>query len=253
MDQYRRYAVLLADTNSARIFVFALGQTIDKKELQNVKTKRTRVGGWSQERYQRHTENYHLHHAKEVIEVLERVMREDDIDHVILAGDQETIIPLLRRQMPKELDAKVIDVLTLDKELPEHEVLAASLDSFRRYDEESDAGKVERLLNEYRAGGLGVVGVAATLSALSNGQVEELLISASVMDLNYEEAAVERVLAAYATSGGRSKTGVIEPRAVADELVSRAQQISSARVTFIEDPALLESVGGVGGLLRYTI
>ena len=38
--------------------------------------------------------------------------------------------------------------------------------------------KVERLLNEYRADDLGVAGVPETLAALSNGQVEEMLIAA---------------------------------------------------------------------------
>jgi peptide subunit release factor 1 (eRF1) len=33
-------------------------------------------------------------------------------------------------------------------------------------------------------------------------------------------------------------------------LVTRARQ-TGARVTFIEDPALLSGVGGVGALLRY--
>jgi len=36
--------------------------------------------------------------------------------------------------------------------------------------------KVERLLNEYRADDLGVAGVAETLAALSNGQVEEAFL-----------------------------------------------------------------------------
>jgi len=60
IDQYRRYAVVLADTNRAQIFVFATGRAVDRQEVQNVKTKHTKVGGWSQARYQRHEENYHL-------------------------------------------------------------------------------------------------------------------------------------------------------------------------------------------------
>ena len=92
LDQYPRYAVVLADTNSAKIFVVALGKVIKRGELQNVKTKRTQVGGWSQMRYQRHTKNYHLHHAKEVIENPERLVREERIDQVILAGDSQTIV-----------------------------------------------------------------------------------------------------------------------------------------------------------------
>src|SRR5437667_1472824 len=95
IDQYRHYAVVLADTNSAHIFVFASGGTIERKELHNVKT----IGDMTQSKYQRHLENYHLHHAREVIEALQRTMRDEAIDQVILAGDEETVIPLLREQM----------------------------------------------------------------------------------------------------------------------------------------------------------
>jgi peptide chain release factor subunit 1 len=253
MDQYRAYAVLLADTNAARIFVFALGHAIDHKEVQNIKTKRTQVGGWSQMRYQRHTENYHLHHAQEVIETLERVVREDHIDHVILSGDETTIVPILREQMPKEISEKVIDVLNLGIESPEHEILQASLEAFRRHDAKTDAEKVDRLLNDYRAGGLAVAGVADTLAALSNGQVEELLISASPNNIDYRATDVSQVLAAYGSTPAAGTVRVLDPRIIADELVSRAQQISSARVTFIEDPTLLQPVGGVGGFLRYRV
>src|SRR5687768_8841099 len=89
LDQYPRYAVVLADMNAAKIFVFALGQAVKRREIQNVKTKRTQVGGWSQMRYQRHTENYHLHHAKEVIDNLDRLVRDERIEHVMLAGDEQ--------------------------------------------------------------------------------------------------------------------------------------------------------------------
>ncbi len=70
VDQYRRYAVVLADTNRAEIFVFAAGRAVEREQVQNVKTKQTKVGGWSQARYQRHVQNYHLQHAKEVVDML---------------------------------------------------------------------------------------------------------------------------------------------------------------------------------------
>ena len=107
VDQYRRYAVVLADTNRAEIFVFAAGRAVEHEELQNVKTKQVKVGGWSQARYQRHVQNYHLHHAKEVVDMLEKIVREENIENIILAGDEATVIPLLREQMPKTLEEKV--------------------------------------------------------------------------------------------------------------------------------------------------
>jgi peptide chain release factor subunit 1 len=250
-DEYRRYAVVLADTNRAQIFVFASGRAVEQQGIENVKTKHTKIGGWSQARYQRHEENYHLHHVKEVVDVLARTVREEAIENIILAGDEQTVIPLLREQMPKALADKVVDVLSLGIDTPAHEVLQESLTAFQRFDALSDMQKVEQLLNEYRADDLGAAGVVETLAALSNGQVEEMLIAATAANLEYDEAEVKKVLAAYTVEGVVPVE--IDARVVADELVRRAKELSSARVTFIEDASLLEPVGGVGALLRYRI
>ena len=250
-DQYPRYAVVLADTNAAKIFVFALGKTIKRKELHNVKTKRTQVGGWSQMRYQRHTENYHLHHAKEVIDNLERLVRDERIEHVMLAGNGETIIPLLREQMSKELSEKVVDILSLGIDTSEQELLEESLKAYRRHDSLSDMEKVEHLLDEYRRDGLAVAGVPQTLAALSNGQVEELLIASDTNAILFDSAEVEKVLSLYGSPG--VTPAELGQRTVADELVKRATQLSSAQVTFVEDAEELKKVGGVGALLRYRI
>jgi len=240
--------VVLADTNRAKILVFAAGEAIDRTDVANVKTKRSQAGGWSQSRYQRHLANYHLHHAKEVVEVLERIVSDEAIDCVILAGDEATVIPILREQMSKELSEKVIDVLSLGINTPEHELFEQSLKAFQRHETLSDMQKVERLMNEYRADDLGVAGVAETLAALSNGQVEEMLITKSAGNLTYDESEVEKVLKIY--GGGPSR---LDDRTIADELVRRATALSSARVTFIEDASLLEPLGGVGAFIRYRV
>ena len=251
VDQYRRYAVVLADTNRAHLFVFAAGRTVEEQTVENVKTKKTSVGCWSQARYQRHVENYHLHHAKEVIEMLERTVKDENIEHIILAGDETTVIPLLRDQLPKPLEGKVIDALSLGIDTPEHELFEESLTAFRAHDSLTDMEKVERLLNEYRADDLGVAGVPETLAALSNGQVEEMLIVNSAKKLLYDEEEVRKVLELYDVDG--EPLPDLGQRTIADELVRRANLLSSARVTFIEDDTRLEQVGGVGALLRYRI
>jgi peptide chain release factor subunit 1 len=251
VDQYRRYAVVLADTNRAHLFVFAAGRAVEEQTVENVKTKKTRVGGWSQARYQRHVENYHLHHAKEVVEMLERTVKDENIEHIILAGDETAVIPLLREQLPKPLEEKVIDALSLGIDTPEHELFDETLKAFRTHDALTDMEKVERLFNEYRADDLGVAGVTETLAALSNGQVEEMLIVNSAEKLQYDEEEVKKVLELYQVD--EELPAELDQRTIADELVRRANVLSSARVTFIEDDRRLEQVGGVGALLRYRI
>jgi peptide subunit release factor 1 (eRF1) len=251
IDQYRRYAVVLADTNRAQIFVFAAGRAVEHEEVENVKTKHAKVGGWSQARYQRHEKNYHLQHAKEVVEMLEKIVVDEGIEHIVLAGDEATVIPLLREQMPKTIEEKVIDALSLGIDTPEHELLDESLTAFRRHDSLTDMEKVERLLNEYRADDLGVAGVPETLAALSNGQVEEMLIAANAKSIQFDEEEVDKVLKLY--KNDEALPDPLNQRTVADELVRRANVLSSAKVTFIEDSTRLEQLGGVGGFLRYRI
>ena len=55
-DAYPRYAALLTDANTARIFVFGLGETLETEEVKGKKVQRVKVGGWSQARYQRRVE-----------------------------------------------------------------------------------------------------------------------------------------------------------------------------------------------------
>jgi len=47
----------------------------------------------------------------------------------------------------------------------------------------------------------------------------------------------------------RAEIGTVR---LADELVTKARQ-TSARISFIEDPALLEPYGGVAATLRYRV
>jgi peptide chain release factor subunit 1 len=233
-DQYRRHAAVLIDTHSARLFAFELGEVLDQKGVFGPKVSRVSVGGWSQARYQRHIRNFHLHHAKEVVEALDKMVKEDEIEQIVLAGD-EVIVPVFLDQLPVHLSEKVIAVIRLDIATPEDQVRSATLEVLRQEDTKRDIEKVEHLFNEYRSGGLGVVGASDTLGALDNGQVGELILSASRGEIRSDLKA--------------SSENQIE---LPDLLVNRAHQ-TSASVAFIEDPSLLAKVGGVGALLRYRV
>ena len=221
-EQFPRYAAVVADTGSARLFVFGLRSTISEKLVEGTKTNRTQMGGWSQARYQRHMQNVHQHHAKEVLEVLDRVVRQEEIEHIVFAGDQ-VVIPLLQKQLSPFLAAKVIDVLRLDIRTPERQVLEATLAAMRRQDAKDDSEKVAHLIGDYLSGGLAVVGVPDVLAALSKGQVEEVLLSASA-------------------------TG--ESEEASEPILAQARQ-TGAEFRLIEDATLLAEVGGVGASLRY--
>lgn len=252
-DQFPRYAALLLDTNAARLFVFGLGTVQAQAEVKNVKTRRGAVGGWSQARYQRHIENFHLHHMKEVVAMLERVVREEALDRIVVACDA-TARPQLMEQLPKHLADKVVDLMKLDINAPEHQVLSKTLEALREHDADTDAAQVERMLDAWNAGGLGVAGPEDTLKALQQGQVEELLITATPELLARARSLTSDVTPAPVdvdTSAPAIDVDADRHR-LADHFVVHAH-MSAARIRFVEDPALLEDVGGVGALLRFKI
>ena len=161
---------------------------------------RTQLGGWAQMRYQRHVDNLHQHHAKDVVDALDRIVRDEGIENVILAGD-EVIIPLLREQLTPELAKKTEDTMRLDIRTPEHEIMERTLEVFRARDAEIDKERVAELKDAVRGTGLGVAGAADTLAALSNGQVDELFLSAGMTEIEHEPDEVSSVLKAYAPGG----------------------------------------------------
>jgi peptide subunit release factor 1 (eRF1) len=248
-EQYPRYAAVLTDMNTARIFVFGLDQVIGAEEVRGKKVHRVKVGGWSQARYQRRVGNAHQEHAKEVIERLAEIVREDKISHIILAGDS-VVIPLLEEQLPREM-VSMVEVMRLDIHASDQDVLTATLAKLQEEEAKTLAEKVGRLMHQYRARGLAVAGLQETLEALAKGQVEELLLSGTLEVSHPLPEEVQAILAPEIPDAEGGTTSE-EPRqaSLPDLLVTKAKQ-TGATVTFIEDAALLESVGGVAAFLRW--
>lgn len=248
-DAYPRYAAVVVDSELARIFVFALGGMVGQAEVEGTSRNRHQAGGWSQARFQRHVDNQRQQHAKEVVAALDRIVRQEEIAHVVLAGD-EVAVPALRAELPQHLEEKVIDVLRLDITTPEHEVLRATLEAMEAEDAREDADKVRRAIEGYRAGGLGVAGLAPTFAALIRGQVAELLI-AEEFEARHGDP-VPRTSPEVPAQLAAELPEEVEMVDLADELVTRAKS-TGATVSFIENPTLLAEVDGVAGLLRFTL
>lgn len=250
LEQNPMFAVALADTNAARIFVVRGGRMLEKEEIQNVKTNRTEVGGWSQMRYQRHIENFHEQHAKEVAAELEKIIREMKIQHLLLAGDETVIIPLLRRQLSKEMEAKVRGVLKLNVRTPENELLEEAKTAIRQNATLIDKEKIDHLLEHNYDGGAAVAGIDKTLEALFNGQVQELYISSDFAAIEHKTQEVMRTLRNYAPGVDEDLPAASQHGMLIDELLAQAVR-SADEIRFIEDSSLLKKAGGVGALLRY--
>jgi peptide subunit release factor 1 (eRF1) len=151
--------------------------------------------------------------------------------------------------------------MKFDINAPEREILDTTIETMRQKDAETDRARVEALLGAYRGDGLGIVGVEATLAALERGQVDELIITASPETIDADAIRLkpdptsvgENPSAREQTSAGeRGSGGPSAEERIADQLVAKARQ-TAAKIRFIQDPALLAAVGGVGAFLRFEL
>ena len=195
--------------------------------------------------------------------------RTNRIPQIVLAGD-EVVVPLIRGELPPALGEKVVDIVALDIRAAERQVLEETLAALRRRDAENDRDAVDQLFAAARSRGLGVLGAADVLAAFEKGQVDELLITARPDTLTNVDALVaepaapppahtgdvaQGLAAVDAAASGHTDAPartVPSEEKVADQLVTLARQ-TGARIRFIEDPALLAEVGGVGATLRFRI
>ncbi len=240
LDQYPRYAVLLADTHLSRIVVVAANTIEATEQVTGVKTRRHKMGGWSQARYQRHIDNYHQQHAKEVADTLARLVRDEAISAIVIAGD-EVAVPLVRRRAAEGHRRSRGGCGEARRHAPERQIVEATIEALRQKDADTDREQVDAVLGAYRA----VVSPPSASNPRSArfelGQVDALLITAAADTIDPGTAPQPAV------AGDRSP----EERA-ADELVAKARQ-TAATIRFIEDPALLAAVGGVAAFLRFKL
>lgn len=251
-DSHALYAVLLTDTNSARLFTIGLGQVQTEAKIENEKVKQHQKGGWSQMRFQRHVENFHLKHAKEAVEALEKLVQRERVEHIILAGD-EVSMPLVKEQLPKHLTELLVDVLAMDIRTPEHEVIEQTLVAFTKHRDEESREAAQRLIDEYRSQGLGVVGIKETLAALNQGKIDELIIHQDyeIPEMGFVcqscgilEGGPAVAKCPYCHSEETQATNLRE------ELLGRARE-GDASVVFVAHNDSLKNAGGIGALLRF--
>lgn len=244
-DQYQSYAALLVNTNAARLYVFSAGAAERQIVVKNKKGKRVSAGGWSQARYQRRVENLHVKHMKEVADAVERLVREESIARILVAGD-EVAVPLLREQLAPATRELLTEVGGVDIKTPEAEIFRITLDAFREADQQSDQERVDALLDAYRSGGLATVGLTGVRAALERGQVDRLLVPAVPSEGAADRASADAIVTAPIEQHSELDEAAIE------ELVTLARR-TDAEITFIEDARLLAPARHVGAMLRYRV
>lgn len=258
LDAYGRYAVVLVDSEGARIFLFQLGELAEASGIFGEEVRRSKHGGASgvagmrggmAVRTARKGEVTIQRNLREVAEVTERFCHDNGCYRLVVGGSEANVGQFLD-VLPKQLQDVVVGTFVIDLAAPVSEVQARSMEIIEKAAVEREQKLVDEMWAGWKRGSGAVVGLSDTLAALQEHRVGTLL-----------------VLAGYSASGYRCREcrylmlverdecplcgGPIDPvEDIVDTLTRRALE-QGIEVEIVRGSEKLEEVGSVGALLRY--
>jgi len=189
-DEYERYGVVLADKANARLFSIYMGEieehhtTSTEADVRHVKTTgRDRLT--SQMRFQRQDDTHRHWHLKETAQLTAKLTEKYGFDHLILGGSKP-ILNELYHLFPKRLRSRVVRSIALPTHASLSEVLEKTLAIEQEVEREHEQYLVDTLLSSSAEAGGAVTGIEATLEALNQGRVWELLYADGFSESGYE-------------------------------------------------------------------
>lgn len=246
VDDYEDLAVVLVDGSRAQIHHVAgarpehvLSRSVD---LQG----RHKKGGWSQMRYQRARQTAMDRFLDDVVDQLDRLVREHGIQQVIVAG-QGTVHNRLAKRLPPRLLERLTAVEAVDlDEVHQPELMDRLTELARAREAEASREAVEAVLSRVERGELATADPFAVARAARDGRVELLVVDESARPggakCEVHDTVFER--------GGACPCGDAgTPVDLANEAVEDASR-SDARVEFAESKRL-RAAGGLAALLRW--
>lgn len=129
VEKYRKYLVVLADREKARLFTVHLGKIEESKDIfngdvpQKVKAKKTDYG--RDDKIFRHIED-HLHRHLQVIAKATKDFTKGKNIHFIILGGHKELLPKIKEHLPYPLKGKVKGEFITELKVPLNEVLLKS-------------------------------------------------------------------------------------------------------------------------------
>ncbi len=237
-----RYLVVETARDGADVRLETAGQrgveSAESVEGRTDSLPKVQAGGWSQPRWQRHSEEIWKHTQSEVAEVVERLTRQASPAFIALSGDVRAR-QLLRDQLSPDSSALVVEVDANTRadgadDAALTEAIETALD---RVIAEETAGAIDA--SHAEGGRLRAEGVEAVVAALQQAQVAQLFLDARLIPGPTEDSAATLcVLDAepwVAAESGMFAAAHEIARVPVAEALARAAVLTDAQIRIIED------------------
>jgi peptide chain release factor subunit 1 len=240
---YEDYGLLLIDSREARLFLVR-SRAVEEKEKRSIDLmNKHKKGGWSQMRFNRLRRGAIKSFLTQVVEDLKDLDHEE-IKGLVVAGPGEAKGQLVR-MLPALWKSKVLGVLEVSMQTPDGALmkLGNEVITSERSKEKELAEKLKEAVLKGRPVAYGLADVG---EALKQGRVNHLLLSNSfaLPQMICKKCSYHGHAESCPTCGAEMKALGLE------ELYQQAER-TGAEIVLVEEDAFLESIGGIGSILRY--
>ena len=250
VDDSERIAVVLFDSERARMFSIFMGSIEVEQQFRDDVPAKQATGGWyslAQTNMARHREDHVRRHAERTVRALMRLLRERSFDRLLIAGPDEALT-VLRRELPRPLRSRLAGELQLEVFASDAQVLAATRGAAERLERESEKHIVDELMAD---GAHAVLGLDATLAALGDGRIH-LLVLANTWHAPGARCSACGRLTGYVHQCPACGSATILLTDLREAAVAEAHS-RGGRVEFVSGAAdrRLEDHGGIGAWTRF--
>lgn len=253
LDNYQRYAVLLVDKESARIFAVHLGEIVEYSEIHTPDIPgKHKKGGWfalSQNHYERHIDFHIGMHLKDVVERLESFMNGEYIGRLIIGGSDEAV-SMVKGMLHKTILDKVIGTARVEMFAKSDEVLRRVEPIVSAYEKKKEEAEVEGLIAKALKNENAVIGLDNVVNALQEQRVMKLFFVKDYKAEGYN-----------CSSCGYLSVQKVDPcpfcsakMDAVDYMVDLAAQKAvqqGALIEVVSESKKLLDAGGIGAFLRF--
>jgi len=251
LESWENYCILHLDKNHANIYIASSVKIFDVDNIEKDILHHHRKGGMSQMRYQRLYDGKVLHFYKEVAEDLQRIVKEEGLEKIIIAGPHDAKSQILSH-LPIHIQKKIVGNVDLSINTEIGKILDETLTVLQKAESAEDRELVNALHNEVLREGLGIYGLEAIFSALKEGNVDTLIIEKGKVVKGEKCENCGKVREIKEPKAGKceecgSQMYIVD---VFEEMIELAERID-AKVRFVAPSEDIESLGGAGAFLRF--
>ncbi len=253
LDNYQRYAILLVDKESARLFIVHLGEIEEYTEISSADVPgKHKKGGWfslSEKSYERHTD-YHVElHLKDVLKQLESFLSGEYVGRMLIGGSEEAVTKV-KAMLPQSIAAKITGTFQAEMFANSKEILEKVEPVLKSFEEKEEVETIDDLLTKAMKNENAVIGIENVLNALQEGRIMKLIIlknykNSGLSCINCGNLAIQELTSCPYCKGEMQKVNYIA------DLVAQKAVEQGAMVEVVSGNKKLEESGSIGAFLRF--